>query len=564
MIVGIDLGTSNSLVGYFTDDGVELVENVFEEVLTPSVVGIADDGDVLVGRTAADRLVTHPERTVGAFKRFMGSNRQITLGRQSFRPEELSALVLRSLCDDVAAKTGQRPERAVISVPAYFNDTQRKATIAAGGIAGLQVERLVNEPTAAALAYGLHQLDGEGESTFLVFDVGGGTFDVSVLELFDGVMEVHASAGDNFLGGEDFVDVLVAMFVENAEGLQLTPSEMAALRTSAERAKRTLNSKESATLRVVRGDEELTHDVTRASYETRVAPLLERLRRPVQRALRDSRLRVDDLDQVVLVGGSTRKILIQRLVAQMFGKLPLRHIDPDEVVARGAAVQAALVDRHAALEDVVMTDVCPYTLGVEVVSEQGGVYLDGLFSPILERNTIVPASREERYFPVEDRQKVLELKVYQGESRRVADNVLLGKLKVKLPRLTTAESAVDVRFSYDTSGILEVEATVVKTQVVERLVISQNAGTMSNAEQARALERLAGLKIHPRDQAPNVATMNRALRLYQELIGAEREHVGRLIDHFSALLSRQDPLEIRAFRQELQAWLDEFEAQMGI
>lgn len=560
MIVGIDLGTTNSLIGIFRDGETELIPNVFGELMTPSIVGLSDDDAILIGAAAADRLTTHPDRTVATFKRQMGTERVFRLGRKKMRAEELSALIIRSLVRDAEEYLGEAVTEAVISVPAYFNDTQRNATKTAAEIAGLRVERLINEPTAAALAYGLHE--ERDENTFLVFDVGGGTFDVSVLEQFDGVMEVHASAGDNFLGGEDFVDALVSMWRDKTGIQNLRPEEEAQLRRLTELAKRELNSEATVTLKVVVEGNPVECEISATDYEKRVTPLLMRLRQPVEQALRDARIRVDALDEVVLVGGSTKKRLIQRLVAQIFGKLPLRHINPDEVVARGAAVQAGLKMRDAALDDVVLTDVCPYTLGIETTREnQPNEFLEGVMSAIIERNTLIPASRVDTYYPIHDDQKVIAIKIYQGESRQVANNIKLGEFEVKLPRKSKGgETAVDVRFTYDENGLLEVIATVRATGREERMVISQNSGRMSKREIEKALKSLDKLKIHPRDQDENIALLNRANRVYAQYLGADREYIGRLIDEFQLVLERQEPREIRAFRAEFTEWLDRIES----
>ena len=561
MIVGIDLGTTNSLLAAWKDGEAKLIPNALGDYLTPSVVSLSDDGTVLVGRAARDRLVTAPGRTAAAFKRFMGTDREFRLGKRSFRAEELSALVLKSLKQDAEDFLGETITEAVISVPAYFNDTQRKATRNAGELAGLKVERLINEPTAAALAYGLHRSD---EAQFLVFDLGGGTFDVSVLELFDGIMEVRASAGDNFLGGEDFVDALVehACSELGVHRDKLRPGEMSQLRRAAEQAKRNLNSESSTTLEFQCRGELLSLAIDRKKYENCVQPLLARLRRPVERSMRDASLRTDDLSEVVLVGGSTRKTVVQRLVAQMFGRLPMRHINPDEVVALGAAVQAGLKMRDAALDEVVLTDVCPYTLGVETGTElPDGRVVAGRFSPIIERNSVIPASRSGIYEPLRDTQSVIELEVYQGESRNTADNLLLGKLEVHIPQGINDDKRVEVRFTYDVNGLLEVEATVLKTGRMQRLIIEQTPGAMSKKEVAKRLKALAKLKIHPRDQQENQALMGRAERLYQESLGSQRAQIGYWLDTFSGVLESQNPRDIERARAELSAALDEVETE---
>ena len=562
MIIGIDLGTTNSLCALWRDGQAELVPNALGETLTPSIVSVDDDGQVLVGRSARERLFTHPDSTVAAFKRLMGSATATRLGRRTFRPEELSSLVLRALKADAEALLGEPVDEAVISVPAYFNDTQRKATRLAGELAGLRVERLVNEPTAAALAYGLHE-DAD-DRRILVFDLGGGTFDVSVLEFFDGVMEVHASAGDNVLGGEDFVDALVRQF---AQAHQLDPQGMDRrlvnrLREQAEQAKRQLNSQPEAVLRLAVNDNTLEWTVTQTQYERLIDPILQRIRAPVERALRDCGLQLEEIDDVVLVGGSTRKTVVQRLVARMFGRLPLRRINPDEVVALGAAVQAGLKARDAALKERVLTDVCPYTLGVEVSNRRDALTVDGLFAPVIERNTVIPASRMQTFYPMHDRQSELRLKVYQGESAKVRENILLGELSVPLPPGAVDESAVDVRFTYDVNGLLEVEATVQRSGQTHRLVIQQRETKLSAGDIAARLKKLEALKIHPRDQALNVLLLSRANRLYQEFIGDMRGQVMNAIASFEAALASQEPRRIARESEQFAAFLDALEARL--
>lgn len=561
MIVGIDLGTTNSLVAVWRDGRAELIPNSLGDVLTPSCVSLDDDGSVLVGRAARERLQTHPGRSVSVFKRYMGSDKTVRLGQREFRAEELSALVLKALKADAEAALGEPVTQAVITVPAYFSDAQRKATRTAGELAGLRVDRLLNEPTAAALAYGMH-LRGS-ETRFLVFDLGGGTFDVSILELFEGVMEVRASAGDNFLGGEDFVRALCDRFFERLS----LPAEwrhdasfMQRLAAQAELAKRALSVQPGATMRVQRGDAEHVLELDEAALAQACAPLLERLRTPVERALRDSRLRSSQLDNIVLAGGATRMPLVRRLVTTLFGRFPAVDLNPDEVVALGAAVQAGLLARDAALSEVVLTDVSPYSLGVEVsVRLDERAVSGGHFDPIIERNTAVPVSRSKEYVPLAAGQAKLELQIYQGEARMVRDNVHLGSLEVPLPNAPPQECAVDVRFTYDVNGLLQVEATVLKTQRTQSVVIQGNPGLLSEAEIATRLRELSALKIHPRDQLENRTLLARGERLYEQSRGPEREWLGEQILQFERLLATQDLRAITPGRRAFEALLDRFE-----
>ncbi|UUZ55695.1 Hsp70 family protein [Massilia sp. H-1] len=354
----------------------------------------------------------------------------------AFRAEELSALVLRSLKEDAEAALGQPVTDCIITVPAYFSDAQRKATRAMlTSWLSLRVDRLLNEPTAAALAYGVHLRDSE--SRFLVFDLGGGTFDVSLLDLFENVMEVRASVDDNFLGGEDFTARLVEHFCEHCAvppALRKDAQFQQRLSAQAELAKRSLTGAAAATIRIAHGKHEFSMDLDEATLEQLCAPLLARLRDPVERALRDAvGMPIADLDRIVLAGGATRMPLVRRLVARMFGRLPACDINPDEVVALGAAVQAGLRSKDAALDEVVMTDVSPYSLGIDTSMEYDvNQYSHGHFDSIIERNSVVPLSRTKRYYPVRDHQRTLEINVYQGEARMASDNIWLGQLNIPL------------------------------------------------------------------------------------------------------------------------------------
>ena len=561
MIVGIDLGTTNSLIAVWENGAPRLIANSLGEVLTPSCVSLDDDGTILVGRAARERLQTHPDRTAAVFKRYMGSDKTIRLGARSFRPEELSALILRALKEDAEAALGQPITEAIITVPAYFSDAQRKATRAAGQLAGLKVERLLNEPTAAALAYGIHQRGSE--TKFLVFDLGGGTFDVSVLDLFEGVMEVRASAGDNTLGGEDFVLCLVNHFIGHHKlpaSLRSDAQFMQRLIAQAEAAKRALSEKPSAAIKVAHGDAEYELEIDEATLERICVELLRRLRDPVERALRDANLRIQELDNVVLAGGATRMPLVRKLVARMFGRFPACDINPDEVVALGAAVQAGLKMRDAALDEVVMTDVSPYSLGIEVAMQLGdGSYSSGHFDPIIERNTPVPVSRVKRYSPVSDKQKQLDLKIYQGEARMARDNIQLGMLTCPLPARGKDESSVDIRFTYDINGLLQVEATVVQTQQKHTLVIEGNPGLLSEEEIAARFAALSELKIHPRDRIEHRTLLARAERLYQQLRGQPRDYLGAHIRRYEQVLESQDRRAIDPIRADFERVLNDIE-----
>lgn len=561
MIVGIDLGTTNSAVARWRDGRAELIPNALGDLLTPSAVTLLEDESVVVGAAARDRQPTHPERTATAFKRLMGTTRPILLGRTRFSAEDLSSLVLRQLKDDAERHTGEAVTGAVITVPAYFNDRQRKATRRAGELAGLKVERLVNEPTAAALAYGI--VDREDREPFLVFDLGGGTFDVSIVEIFDGIVEVRASAGDNRLGGEDFNDALsqVARAKLSLPLGALAPKLAEIVRAAAERTRRALSDADSAPFAIVWNDRPLECEITAAEFEAAAQPLIERLREPVLRAMRDSQIRAEQMSEIVMVGGGTRMPLIRRTVTRMFGRFPNSGVHPDHAIALGAAVQAGLKARDIDLAEIRLTDVCPYTLGVDVLEQdRSGQIHHGVFAPILERNTVLPASREHRFITAGNNQKEVRFNVYQGESRNVSANVKLGELTVPVPPRPAGEIAVDCRFSYDVSGLLEVDVTVPATGLTQQLVI-QDEGALDAAELEERRAALAALKIHPRDDAANQALIARAERCFEGFVGERRAFVGQLIAHFEGALATQDPRQIAEAITVVTARLDELEGE---
>ncbi|NLS01616.1 molecular chaperone HscC [Rhizobium sp. P38BS-XIX] len=568
MIIGIDLGTTNSLASVWRDGEATLVPNSLGEVLTPSVVSLDRNGDILVGAAARERMVSHPQHSAAVFKRMMGTGRTSTLGDRSFRAEELSSLVLRALKADAEAFLGMPVEEAVITVPAYFNDAQRKATKIAGELAGLRVERVLNEPTAAALAYGLHEQQAGRDGKILVFDLGGGTFDVSVIDLFDGVMEVRATAGDNFLGGEDFDSAIMDWFRETARidiPLQDDASSSGSsahmrLRRAAEQARRALGVEDQAVMEFEIDGRTAKAVLDAATFLRISEPLLDRLRKPVARALADSRIRREDLSHIVLAGGATRMPAVRKLAATLFGRFPLQTIDPDRVVALGAAVQAGLKTRDKALSDVVLTDVAPYTLGIEVVESFGGGSASGRLLPIIERNTVVPVSRVQTVTPVHDFQPQVNVRIYQGESRLVKDNIPLGKLMLELQPRRREEQTIEVRFTYDINGLLEVSARSMIDGVAERIIIEQHAGVLSADEIKEKMAALAHLKLPAREAARNRLLLARAERAYEESLGSHREELARCIAHFEAALANEEQQAAAMSGAELEAMIDRIEA----
>ncbi len=563
MIIGIDLGTTNSAAAVFRGGAPELIPNSLGDFLTPSAISMADDGSVLVGMAARERQSTHPKQTATAFKRLMGTRQQIRLGKDLWSAEDLSSLVLKSLVADAEAFLGEAVEGAVITVPAYFNDKQRKATRRAGELAGLHVERLINEPTAAALSYGIHER--ELEEPFLIFDLGGGTFDVSLVEMFDGIIEVRASAGDNRLGGEDFNDLMIELvrekWAEDAPKGGDPQMLTEVLRAAAERARRALTEADSANFKIIWQGKEFNQTVSEEAYEQKAAGLLSRLREPVLRSLRDSNTKVEEISEIVMVGGTTRMPIVRRAVARMFKRFPNFKIHPDHAVALGAAVQAGLRARDADLKEVRLTDVCPFTLGVETSEPDGrGGFIGGLFAPIIERNTVIPTSKVRSFSPGHETQTQVEFKVYQGEARQVDANVKLGSVTIKVPPKKPGEALAEVncRFSYDTSGLLEVDVTVPETGITSQLVIYDEEDSKAGDLAARR-DALAKLKFHPRESAENAAAMARAQRCFENFLGLSRDMISQSIGNFVRALATQDARTIDAARTVLNEQLDYLE-----
>lgn len=559
-IIGIDLGTTNSLAAVWENGECRLIPNTFGEYLTPSVVSFDTDGTVYVGKVAKERLVTHPNDTAAVFKRFMGTSKIYRLAGKKYKPEELSALVLRRLKEDAEQYLGQEIEEAIISVPAYFNDLARSATKNAGKLAGLRVDRIINEPSAAALAY-QHQRQME-EAALLVFDFGGGTLDVSMVDCFDNVVEILAVGGDNYLGGSDFDRAIADAFYKECDMTEsaLTMEERAIVEERAMLCKQELTEHETAAMRVELRGQEYRMDLSRVKLIGVSERLFVRMRAPIQRVLTDAKKTMGGVDAVVLVGGSCKMPVVQKFLAHTLGRVDISVVNPDYMIALGVGVYAGIKERNEDIKDMLLTDICPFSLGTAVYNEAEPDRL--LNDIVIERNTALPASREIIVTTVYDRQTKVQVKVYQGEAMYAEDNLFLGKMELHVPPAPKGEQKVSIRYTYDINGILVVDVTVLSTGVAKQMVIRNQEIRMSEQEIAKKLKELDKLKIHPREEEENKALLARAERLYCETTGGMREEIEFRTRYFHELLAKQDTYCLQRGRRQFEQFLTYIESYL--
>ncbi|PLV57362.1 molecular chaperone DnaK [Thermotoga sp. SG1] len=528
-VVGIDLGTTNSVIAWMKPDGtVEVIPNAEGSRITPSIVAFTKSGEILVGEPAKRQMILNPERTIKSIKRKMGTDYKVKIDDKEYTPQEISALILKKLKNDAEAYLGGEIKKAVITCPAYFNDAQRQATKEAGIIAGLEVLRIINEPTAAALAYGL---DKSGkEQKVLVYDLGGGTFDVSILEIGDGVIEVIATAGNNHLGGDDFDQRLIDWMAEEFKkqhGIDLREDRQALqrLRDAAEKAKIELSTKMETDVSLpfiaVSPSGQPLHlemRITRSLFESLTKDLVEMTRGPIEQALNDAKLSPKDIDEIILVGGMTRVPMVQRFIKEFFGKEPNKSVNPDEAVAIGAAIQAAILagTEGAKGRDIVLVDVTPLTLGIEVKG--------GLFEPIIPRNTKIPVRKSKIFTTVEDGQTEVEIRVYQGERPIARENIFLGSFKlVGIPPAPRGVPQIEVTFDIDSDGIVHVSAKDLGSGKEQSMVVT-GRHKLSEEDIKRMIEDAKRYEEQDRRLKEEIELKNRADDLAYSVEKTLREH----------------------------------------
>ena len=551
-LLGIDLGTTNSLGCVYKDGRIQLIPNRYGSYLTPSVVSVDENQEIIVGEIAKERLITAPERTASSFKRFMGEEKTFHLGGLNFTPEELSSFVVRSIVEDAQAYLGEEIEEVIISVPAYFHDKQRYATKKAGLLAGVQVHRLINEPSAAALA---SYMDNGEEQLFLVFDFGGGTLDVSIVDCFENVVEIEAVAGNNHLGGDDFHQIMVEAFLKE-HGIpkgDVSKKDLAVLERQAEKCKRELSDAQESRMTAWIKGQEYTSVYTNRRLVEESAGIFYKIKEVLNHAVKSAQIRPEDLSDIVMAGGSSKMPVVTSYVSHLFHREPQINLNSDEMIVRGLGYLCGVKAREQSIKDYVLTDICPFSLGTATknASDASNPY----FTPIIPRSTVLPCSRVHRFYTAEDHQRQVTFPVLQGEHVYARDNRKLAEYTLTVPDGPAGQEALDVRFTYDIDGILLADIQVVSTGHTISSVVSQ---TVDDERLQARMKELEKLKVHPREVTENKLLLSRLTTLCEECPPSQREYFAGLIALFEKVLEEQNPRKIKKYREQIQDTIDNF------
>ena len=571
-MIGIDLGTTNSLATYIDDNGeIQFIKNEYGNILIPSVVGIDENDDIIVGELAKERRMMNAEETASNFKRRMGTDAKIKVKNRTFDAQMLSSFVLKHLKENAEKQLNEKINRAIISVPAYFNDKQRRDTKMAAELAGLAVERLINEPTAAALSLGSNILNQNLK--FIVLDLGGGTFDVTLLETFEDIMEVLSISGDTMLGGEDFTTKICEIFLKNIKLsiADLSRDERTKLYTKADRAKKLISLKNVEIEMEIKG-KKYKSEITQENFRETVKPLLVKMKVAIDKALQDGNTDAREIEKVILVGGAVKLGIIEEFVEKYFHKMRGEKIyfnnddfiennklvsiaaDPDTVVAYGVGIAVGMKERNKVFKERILTDVCPFTLGTEIVGRR--------FAPIIPRNTTVPTSRSEYFYTIEDYQSQVTVGIYQGESLNIDDNLFLGEFLLDVPQNLAGKEAINVRFTYDINGILEVEATVVSTGLKKSKLIVN--GDLSEEEKNEKIKMLEEIKIQSENKNKDKLLLERANRIYAEIVNTEiRNHISEYLENYQKIVVTGDRIRIQKTKKSFSEFLDKIDPEIN-
>lgn len=526
-VIGIDLGTTNSLASIWRNGKIELIPNTFGEYLTPSVVSFGEDGEIYVGKVAKERLITAPSVSMAEFKRNMGTSYQYFANGKYYTAEDLSSFVLRRLREDAEAYLGEPVTEAVISVPAYFNDDKRCATKNAGRLAGIKVERLINEPSAVALK---HHMGVEDAETFIIFDFGGGTLDVSLVDAFDNMVEIQAVSGDNYLGGKDFNKIIAEDFYKENQLSQaaLTKEEQGIVLKEAEALKWQLSKQDEVERKVYLQDREYTMRMTNQHLIHIGAELFMRMSVPIRQVINDSGMSTAEIDKLILVGGSSKMPVVKQYLKTLLDIPVVLDNSPNESIAAGVGIAAAIKERAGDVKDMILADICPFSLGTEIY--------DGSFSPIIERNDTLPCSRTREYVTVEDNQTEMTFPIYQGDNMMARENLLLGTMEVTdIPMKPAGVVRAKVTFLYDINGILDIRI-VSGDQAVNKVIMNKKMG-LSEGELEARLKELRQMTLSSMEDENVRYLMERAQRLYRECSPAVREYIAQQISRFRKIMT---------------------------